>query len=72
MNPEQFNAGEIVRHVLFIQSNHMMVIRKLGESTYGCRYYQGGQLLYAEFESFELERVANASPINPGDLIVAS
>ena len=72
MAENEFIAGDIVRHTLFTQSSHMMVIHKLGENTYGCRYYQGGQFLYSEFEAFELERISLSNPLNPGDMISAS
>lgn len=72
MSENNFIVGDIVRHALFTQSSHMMVIHKLGENTYGCRYFNGGQFLYSEFESFELERVSISNPLNPGDMIGAS
>lgn len=72
MSVNEFIPGDIVRHTLFIQSNHMMVIHKLGESTYGCRYFYNGQFLYSEFETFELERISISNPVNPGDVIAAS
>ena len=72
MEENLFKPGDVVRHSFFTMAGQLLIIRKLGESTYGCRYFQGGQLLYTELEAFELERVEKSKPAGDSDVIVPS
>lgn len=72
MTLQELKPGDIVRHSLFTQANHLLVIRKLGESTYGCRHYIDGQFFYTEFEVFELEKVTSTPTPNSNDMIIPS
>lgn len=72
MEKKELKPGDIVRHALFPQASHMIVIRKLGESAYACRHFNDGQFFYHEFEDFELEKIVNPVSSDNEELISPS